>query len=185
MEEKNETTVVEDVVEEVTPEEELAPETDWEAEAKKARGIAQRLKTKLEKATEAKVEKPKEVAPVKEVSNSGELDETQLDYLDLKGITDSDEIEIIKKVMTRTGQTVRQALKDDYVSSKLESLRKDRAVKDATPSATKRGGSQSNDIDLAMAKYESTGKLPDDYALRSAVVNKIEAKTNTNKPSWQ
>lgn len=183
-EEKNETTEVEETLEE-TPEEELTPETDWEAEAKKARGIAQRLRTKLTKATEKKVvvEQPN---PVKEdAPKTGELDETVLDFLDLKGITDSDEIDVIQKVMQKTGQTVRQALKDDYVVSKLDSLRKEKQVKDATPSATKRGGNQSNDISAALAKFEQTGELPTDFETRTAVINAKVSKDSPNKPSWR
>lgn len=115
----------------------------------------------------------------------GELDETQLDYLDLKGISDSDEIDIIQKVIAKTGQTVRQALKDDYVVAKLEKLRADRAVKDATPSSTKRGGNQTTDIAAAVARFEQTGALPDDFETRSAIVNAIEAKTSHNVPRWK
>jgi hypothetical protein len=168
-----------------TPEADLTPETDWEAEAKKARGIAQRLRTKLTKAEEKKVAVETPTAPIKETApKTGELDETQLDYLDLKGVTDQDEIDIIQKVIAKTGQTVRQALKDDYVQSKLDALRKDKAVKDATPSSTKRGGSQTGDLAQALAKFEQNGELPTDFALRSAVVNAKADKENTNKPAW-
>lgn len=189
MDDQNNDTTVGDVIEDDTPETELTDATDWEAEAKKARGIAQRLRTKLTKATEKKVDKPEKVEskvePVKEVSKTGELDETQLDYLDLKGITDQDEIDLIQKVMKNTGQTVRQALKDEYVQAKLDEIRKTKAVKDATPSGTKRSGSQSSDLAAAIAKYDSTNVLPDDFALRTAVINAKIAKDNPNKPSWR
>ena len=129
------------------------------------------------------VESKRDEAPQKQ--KTGELDETQLDYLDLKGITDQDEIDLIQKVMRSTGQTVRQALKDEYVVDRLEKLRAQREVKNATPSSTKRSGSgQANDLALAISKFEQTGQLPEDFTLRSAVVNAMEARTNGNKPAW-
>ena|SRR3990167_10204531 len=176
---------VEEEAEEVTPEADLSETTDWEAEAKKARGIAQRLRTKLTKATEKKVVVEEPTKPVTSAPKTGELDETQLDYLDLKGISDSDEIDVIQKVMAKTGQTVRQALKDEYVQTKLEKLRGERAVKDATPSSTRRSGGQTNDVASAIAKYEATGVLPDDFELRSAVVNKMEERSSVSSPSWR
>ena len=86
--------------------------------------------------------------------------------------------------MQRTGQTVREALKDDYVFSKLKELRDKRDVANATPSATKRGGTQSDGFDLALAKFEKTGELPDDFELRRKVVNAKYEKESSNKPSW-
>jgi hypothetical protein len=137
------------------------------------------------------LKKPKDT-PAAEVTesrsnNTGELDETQLDYLDLKGISDSDDIKVIEDVIKKTGMTVREALKDEYVTARLGANKANRDVKAATPSATKRtGGNQGTDLATAVARYEESGfkDLPDDYALRSAVVNAVAAKTNTNKPSW-
>ena len=54
MTDTNETTVADDTEEVETPEVELTTDTDWEAEAKKARGIAQRLRTKVIKLIEKK-----------------------------------------------------------------------------------------------------------------------------------
>ena len=175
---KNDAVVEE--VEEETPETELSTETDWEAEAKKARGIAQRLRTKLTKAEEKK----KEVAPAVKTPTTDGLDETQLDFLDVKGITDEEDIAIIERHVKRTGETVRQALKDDYVASKLAGNKSKRDVEKATPGATKRSGAQGNDLATAIAKYEQTGELPADYALRSQVVNKMEERASVHVPSW-
>lgn len=152
-------------------------------EAKKARlereldrvnkklGIVQEKPTPIERTT---------------VSKTGELDETQLDYLDLKGVTDEDEIAVIHKVMQKTGQTVRQALKDDYVQSKLTALRKDREVKEATPSGTRRaGGQSSNDVDYWVAKAEQTGEFPKDFELKQKVIAKITSRGDTSIPPWR
>lgn len=101
-------------------------------------------------------EKPKNEAP-----KTGELDNTQLDYLDLKGITEDEDIAVIKSIMSKTGQTVREVLKDDYVVSKLNDLKKAREVKSATPSSTKRAGQQATDNeDYWAQKYEASGELP-------------------------
>src|SRR3990167_6619574 len=185
-EETNETVV--DAAEEVeTPEADLTPETDWEAEAKKARGIAQRLRTKLTKAEEKKKEPvvPTTV-PDKKTQKTGELDETTLDYLDLKGITDSEDIDVIQKVVERTGQTVRQVLKDEYVIAKLASQKESREVRAATPSGTKRSGAgQTNDLAIAIANFEKTGVLPSDFTLASAVTNAVANKGDVSKPVWQ
>src|SRR3990167_5403362 len=95
-------------------------------------------------------------------AKAGELSETQLDYLDLKGVTDESDIDVIQKVMQRTGQTVRQALGDEYVASKLAANKAKRDVLSATPSGTKRSGGQVGDIASAVAKFRETGILPDD-----------------------
>ena len=170
--------------------------TDWKAEAQKLRdkAIAQRERTKTlklkladkEKAIEALATGSKKAEP----SKTGELDETQLDYLDLKGVSEAEDVKIIEDIVKKTGMTVRQALKDDYVQAKLTANKGQREVKDATPSGTKRSGnSGGTDIATAIAKYEQANydpaSLPDNFALRSAVINAITAKTDPNRPAWQ
>jgi hypothetical protein len=167
--------------------------TDWKAETQKLRdkAIAQRERTKSYKAKLA--EKDAAIAALAgkkpEPSKTGELDETQLDYLDVKGVSEAEDIKVIEDIVKKTGMTVRQALKDDYVLKKLEANKAARDVKDATPSGTKRsGGSQANDLETALAKYTQSGYSPDalpaDFKLRLAVVNAVANATKTNKPSW-
>ena len=164
--------------------------TDWKAEAQKLRdkAISQRERTKTLKKDLADARKAVGVvAGSKETPSqpkTGELDETQLDYLDLKGITDSEDIAVIQKVIQKTGQTVREALKDEYVITKLASLKAERDVKAAIPSSTRRSGIQTGDIASAVAKFEATGVLPDDFELASKVTDAVAAKGNRNKPSW-
>lgn len=164
--------------------------TDWKAEATKLqnKAIAQREKTKSFKAKLA--EKDAAIAALAgnkktEPSKQGELSETQLDYLDLKGVTDSDDIDVVQKVMQRTGQTVRQALADDYVVQKLAANKAKRDVQDATPSNTKRAGGQVGDVASAVAKFKETGTLPDDRTLADAVVDAIAKSGNDRLPPWQ
>lgn len=167
--------------------------TDWKAEAQKLRdkAISQRERTKSLKKELADTKKAVEVvagsAKVQSQPKTGELDETTLDYLDLKGISEAEDLSIIQRHVLRTGETVRQALKDDYVQAKLKANQDNREVKAATPSSTKRSGSgQTNDLAIALAKYEQSGMkdLPTDFELRRQVVNAMEAKTSSNKPSW-
>lgn len=164
--------------------------TDWKAEAVKLqnKAISQRERTKALKKELADARKAVGVvAGSKETPSqpkTGELDETQLDYLDLKGISDSEDIAVIEKVIQKTGQTVREVLKDDYVITKLASLKAERAVKSATPGSTRRSGDQSGDIASAIAKFEATGVLPDDFELASKITDAVVAKGNKNKPSW-
>lgn len=118
-------------------------------------------------------------------AKTGELSETQLDYLDLKGVTDESDIDVIQKVMQRTGQTVRQALADDYVVQKLAANKAKREVQAATPSSTKRAGGQVGDVASAAAKFKETGVLPDDQALANAVVDSVAKAGNDRLPPWQ
>jgi hypothetical protein len=153
------------------------------ARAKKAEGFNLGDDGKWVKKTPESKPAPVE-PPKKPEAQQANLDETQLDYLDLKGITDPDEIDVIQKVIAKTGQTVRQALKDDYVTSKLSAIRQDKEVKNATPGASRRGGDQTSDLASAVAKFDQTGELPNDFELRSKVINAKVDRENTNKPFW-
>lgn len=181
----NENEIIEETIDEELLEDiEETDTTDWKAEAEKARGIAQRLKTKLEKANKPKEEKVEKPVPVKKEATTDGLDETQLDYLDVKGITEDDDISIIERHVKRTGETVRQALKDDYVQSKLEANKQARAVKDATPSSTKRSGNQQSEASSIISKFEATGVMPEDFASREVIVDYLVKKDRSNAPSW-
>jgi len=165
--------------------------TDYKAEALKLRdkAIAQRERTKAlkkelsdtKRAVEIAAGLKKEPTPVK----TGDLDETQLDYLDLKGVSDAEDVKVIEDIVKKTGQTVRQALKDDYVIAKLEANKAKRDVKGATPSSTKRAGGQVGDIASAAARFKDTGVLPDDKALADAVVDSLTKAGNDRLPPWQ
>lgn len=125
-----------------------------EEELKHLEGRAKRLRKDLGLDVEPKKSEEKS-------TQAGELDETQLDYLDLKGVTEEEDIKVIQSVMQKTGQTLRQTLKDEYVVAKLKDLKSSRDVKSATPSATKRSGQQASDNeDYWYQKYEANGELP-------------------------
>jgi hypothetical protein len=177
--------------------EQLDDTTDWKAKAQEIEqkrredGIRSRERTKalkdqLKEANKA-VESVKAPKTTQDPSKAEGLDETALDYLDVKGIDQSEDIKVIEDIVKKTGMTVRQALKDDYVQAKLNANKAKREVKDATPSSTKRsGGNQGSDLAADIAKYEQSGyrELPKDFARRSAVVNAVASKLNPNKPAF-
>lgn len=180
MDDQNNEPAVEEVEEETT-EAELEEVTDWEAEAKKARGIAQRLRTKLLKATEKKIEVPK-----KEEVNKNELDNADYALLTAKGYEEDEDIEFIQDKMIKWNKSLREILKDEDVLTKLKGMKIERDVKRAMPGSTKRTGSGVLDnLEYWKAKYDQTGELPEDFELRSAVINSKVERTNANKPSWR
>lgn len=197
MDEKNEAGAVEaeENLDLPEPEEGQEDSTDWKAEAQKLRekAIAQRertkaLKTQLAEA-KAKVDSLPAPTQTQKPSSTNGLDETALDYLDVKGVTESEDIRVIEDVVKKTGMTVRQAFKDEYVTAKINANKAAREVKDATPSSTRRtGGNQGSDLSTLVAKYEQSGfdakSLPDDFATRAKVINAVAAKQSTNKPGW-
>lgn len=172
-------------------------DTDTESESGEVdvKSIAERL-AKLEEANrqlyerakkaEAKAIRAKVDAKVEEKleQKRTELDDTQLDYLDLKGINDPDEIDLVKGVMQKTGQSLRQVLKDEFVQNKLNNLRRERELQDATPGATQRGGGTGDAVEYWLQRYETTGQLPKDFKLKSEVINRKVEKENGNKPLW-
>lgn len=159
-----------------TPEEAPAPEKPIESpEAKLAR-----LKRQA-----AQLEKKLGVIEPKSESKSGKLDETQLDYLDLKGVTEEEDIRVIETVMKNTGKSLRDVLKDDYVVSTLNDNRNTRNVKNAIPGSTKRGGVESSSVDFYVNKFKSTGRLPEDFETRSKVVDAITAESDDRRPRWK
>lgn len=177
MEDTNDQAVEVEAEEVETPEAEI---TDWEAEAKKARGIAARLRTKLTKATEVK--KPTET---KAETKPGELDNADWALLTAKGIENDDEVEFIQTYMKKWDKGLRDVLRDADIQEKLKGMRLERDVKNAMPSATKRNSQgEINNLDYWAAKYEQTGELPDNFELRSAVINNKVQKHNSNRPSW-
>lgn len=166
-----------EVAEETTEETEEAdvitiPKKDWDKTQQTVGSLKRELKT-YKKTLESK-ETP-----------AGELTESQLEFLELKGITDDKKIDIISKFCAKTGMTPRQALKDDYVTTKLAALDADESVKSATPSATKRGGNPQTNVSAAIAKFERTGELPEDFDLRTQVINSVAVRGGSSLPPWR
>lgn len=184
MENTNEGEVVElqeavETLEEAT--EEVQDTTDWKAKYEEAQGKLKRAETKLEK---TKIEKTVEKR-VEERTKTGELDDAVLDFFELKGYGSEEETEVFHNIMKRTGMSHREVIKDEYALAKVKSIRDANAVKEATPSGTRRPTNTMNDIDYLYAKFEQTGELPSDYEMKTKVLDRKVAKENTNKPRWK
>ena len=163
--------VVEDEIEEDTPESDLTDKTDWQAEAKKARGIASRLRTKLTKATEKKVE-PTVAAPAA-TANKG-FDYAQKAYLKSSGIAAS-EFALVQEVMEATGKSLDDVLDSKHFQGLLKEQREDAAAEAAVPTGTKRASNPTRD---SVEYWIGKGELPpaDQPELRRKVVNARIAK---------
>lgn len=190
-EEKSDTAEVEteaeaEVTTEPTPQEKPI-ETPQARAARLLRQTNQaRKKAGLPPLTEAQV--AKDEAKVETSRTTDELDETQLDYLDLKGYTEEEDIEVIQKVMKKTGMSLRETLKDDYVLSKLKDNKQARDVKAATPSSTKRAGVNAQDTeDYWYQKYERDGKLPSGMpkGMAEKLVNRKAATVDTRRNPYE
>lgn len=164
--------------------------TDWKVEAQKLRDKAiaskeraKSLRDKLEakdRAIEALATGSKKVEP----SKTGKLDDAVLDFFDLKGY-DDDQIKVFTTIMAKTGMSHREVIKDEYALARAEAIKREKEVKDATPSSTKRAGGQIGDIASAVEKFKETGVLPSDKTLADAVVDSIAKVGNDRLPPWQ
>lgn len=191
MDNENEVQDVEETLDLPEVEEGKEDTTDWKAEAEllRTKAIKQREATKSYKAKLA--EKDAAIAALAgtkkaDTSKTGELDETTLDYLDLKGISEAEDLQVIENVVKKTGVSVREALKDEYVQAKLTANKVARETRGAMPGSSKRSGGNTDSVEVAVAKYKASGfkELPKDFALRSAVVNAVEKETDSNQPPW-
>lgn len=189
MEIESQDVVTEDVIEEI-PEETTDAEvttTEEKPAAEKPKETPEQKVARLDRQL-ARARKEAGIAddkPAPKAKADG-LDETALDYLDLKGVSESEDVAVIEAIMKKTGMTAREALKDEYVTAKLKANKEAREVKDATPSSTKRGSGVSADaVSRAVAQFEKTGVMPDDFDLASKVTDAIVAKSGgSNAPSW-
>lgn len=156
--------VVDEVVDNTTTE---TDPTDWKAKFEEEHGKRKRLETKLNKSTETKSETPSK--------QTNDLDYGELAFLTAKGIENDEEVDFVKSMASNTGRSLKELTSDDYVQAKLKGMREARAVKDATPSGTKRSAQSSSDsVEYWLAK----GELPEDTELRRKVVNaRIEKET--------
>lgn len=157
--------------------EEKPKETPQQKEARLERQLS-KVRKELGKDVERK-------APESRKQEKDGLDDNALDFLDLKGVSEAEDIALIEKIVAKTGQTVREALKDEYVVAKLEANKKAREVKDATPSGTKRATATTDSLEQAIATFERTKELPKDFALASKVVNALAERSSSNKPAWK
>lgn len=160
---------------------EVKDTTDWKAKYEETEGRLKRAETKLEKLKIS--QKAEEI--VEKRSQTGELDDVTLDFFDLKGYGDEEETKIFHNIMKKTGMSHREVIKDEYALAKINALREAKKVKDATPSATRRTGNTSDDVDYWVSKVNAGGELPKDFELKTKVLAKITAANDTSIPPWR
>lgn len=170
------------IIEETEAEAEETDDTDdpaiLKARIKKLeeKAIAQRERTKIVKQQLAKTEKEK----------SSELDNADYALLTVKGYENEEDIDFIQDKMGKWNKTLREILRDNDVIEKLKGMKIERDVKSAMPSSTKRNNAGSLDnLDYWVAKNEQTGELPDNFELRTAVINHKTNKSNASLPPWR
>lgn len=166
---------------EVETEETEAEPTDkvkeLEAELAKYKRIAARKAKKAE--TPVTEDAPTTTKP-------SDLDYGQKAYLKAYGVQGSDELQLVRDFMKRTGEELDNVVNDDIFQAKLGKLREAKAAADAVPKTTNRtNGSGQSDVDYWTAKVESgQAKLEDipDVSLRRQVLNaRIETERSGNK----
>jgi hypothetical protein len=152
--------------------------TDWKTLAfqrqelaKKYEGVAKRNLTDLTK-LKREMEKAAETPPEKvEKKEKNEFDYAEMAYLEAKGIKEEEYDFILQEVKT-TGKSLKDVLGFKYVQESLKGKRDEQAVKDATPSASKRGTVGTRDtVDYWLAKGELPPNTPENWELRKKVVS--------------
>ena len=152
------------------------------ARAKKAEGFE--LKdghwVKLEK-VERKTEPYKPPEP-KATPKSGDIDFAELAFHNTASdirVTKDEDVELLRNYVKETGKPMKDILRSKWFQAELKERLESRTVQDAIPKGVRRAGDQTNVLDVEYAKYEQTGKLPDDFELRAQVVNRRIEKEKT------
>lgn len=183
----NDEVITDDVEDNSEPTEEVVEEAPKEEKPKRTpqeeleyfEGRAARIRKKLG-LDENKDEAPKKVDTSKP---SEDLDYGEKAYLrsalNLKG---SDELQLARDWKKKYGSTVEEMETDEVFINRLNGLREARETMNAIPKGKNRSGQTGvTDADIAFAKFQETGKMPEDFKTRVAVKNKIvEAEQNRN-----
>ena len=133
--------------------------TDWQARARELEGRLKRAEKKLSRSeTET---------PTKAPSKTGDFDYGQKAFLVANGVKSTDEMKLVKEIMSNTGKSLDQVLESKYFTAELNEMREMKKSQDAIPSNSKRTSQSGKDtVDYWLAK----GELPEDRELRSKVV---------------
>ncbi len=162
---------------EETPEPKVEkPKRTPEEELDYFEGRANRLRKKLgkdtpEKSSEKFTEKP------------SDLDYGQKAFLRSYDIKGPDELQLAKDWTKRTGDSLDVMVEDDIFLAKLSGLREAKASANAIPKGTKRSSIPArDDLSVALAEYEQTGKMPENRTLREQV---LDAKIEREKGAFR
>lgn len=153
------------------------PKRTPEEELEYFEGRAKRLRKELGIQSDKKEEQPS--------SKTGDIDSGQKAYLrTVLGIKGPAELALVREYVG-LGKSIEDLEDNRHFMNDLKDLREAADTKTATPSSTRRsGGGGGNDLDLAIAEYEQTQKLPKDFKLRQQVVEAMERKHSDNTPPW-
>ena len=106
--------------------------------------------------------------------------------MEVKGVKEDDEIALFQQWKNDTGRKPRDILGNKTFQAELASLRADKATQAAIPSSNGRGaGGSSQNIDALVAKFESDGSLPKDFATKSRVLEIVAGKGDASTPPWR
>jgi hypothetical protein len=171
---QNEADEVETSEEETTTEDSHEELTDRE---KQFLARAKKAETKLKELKSSKTEDK----PEPKKSNQDDFDYGEMAYMEMKGIKTDEEMDFVKKMMAKTGESLKSTVNDDYVINRLKSIREEVSVKNATPTNTKRTQTSGKD---SVEYWLNKGELPptDKVQLRRDVLNaKIEREKQRSK----
>ncbi len=131
--------------------------------------IHQREAKKLSKKLGKDVDEPK---PQPKEKASSDLDLGTIAYLNsMVGLKGKDEVALAREYIAN-GKTALDLPDNKFFKQDLENLREAKASADAVPKTTKRSSTpQGDDLSVAVAKYRTEGKLPEDRALREKVLD--------------
>lgn len=93
-------------------------------------------------------------------SNSDELSFEEKLWLKTEQITDAKELEVVKKAKM-TGMTIEEALADDFVMGRINSIRQEKKVAEATDLSGGGGSESVSNEDSIIREFKKTGKIPD------------------------
>lgn len=158
--------IQDEAIEEENLDAELDEDTDWKAEALKARGIAKRYKTKFEK---TKIDVKAEEKAEKILAKKEGFDYAEKAYLKASGIGEED-FDLVFNWTKETGKSIDEILKNKYFQTELQDALDLRKSREAIPAGSKRAVLSSRDsVEYWLAK----GELPpqSEKELRQKVVN--------------
>ena len=153
-EETTDLDTTEDVVEST---ESTEPETDWEAEAKKAKELADNYKVRAEKAERAAKTKT-EVKPEVKIEAPSLKDYVALKNADIH----EDDVEDVIEYAKFKKISISNALKSTVVKATLKEKEEMRTTAQATNTGKTRGGNSKVSGEALLEKASKTGEIPED-----------------------
>lgn len=175
--EAEESTETETTAEDTSEKEEKPQES---LEARKSR-LERQLNQVNKKLGVDSQEKPKSKSKTK----SDDIDYAQEAYLTAKGISEADEIELVKERMVETGKSLKEVVENKYLQQDLKELREAKSTKLAMPTSSKRSSTSARDtVEYWNSKIASGNAtlldIPDVKLRRQVVNSKLASSKSGN-----